>query len=86
MAWVYILYSTRLDRYYVGSTPNIEQRVREHNRGMTPSTSTGHPWSCVFTHQTENLIEARRVEYRIKKWKSRSLIERVVQDQILRIG
>ena len=86
MPWLYILYSKKLDRYYVGSTPHIEQRINEHNKGVTPSTSTGRPWICVFTHDTKDLIDARRLEYRIKKWKSRKIIERIISEQKLNTG
>ncbi|WP_131838622.1 GIY-YIG nuclease family protein [Acetobacteroides hydrogenigenes] len=31
--WVYILYSAKLDRYYIGSTNNLARRLAEHERG-----------------------------------------------------
>lgn len=30
MATVYILYSKRMDKYYIGSCLNIEERLQEH--------------------------------------------------------
>ncbi|WP_460318640.1 GIY-YIG nuclease family protein, partial [Algoriphagus taiwanensis] len=29
--WVYILYSERLDKYYVGQTSDLVKRVERHN-------------------------------------------------------
>lgn len=83
MAYLYILYSAKRDRYYIGSTPDIERRVKQHNQGKTISTKVGIPWKLVFTHTTESLIEARRLEYRLKSWKDRHMIDRIVLDQKL---
>jgi putative endonuclease len=30
---VYILYSVKLDRFYIGTTENIARRIIEHNTG-----------------------------------------------------
>ncbi|WP_221262187.1 GIY-YIG nuclease family protein [Mucilaginibacter sp. AK015] len=38
----YILYSILLDTYYVGSTSNLDERVKKHNtnhKGFTGKTS-----------------------------------------------
>ncbi len=34
MHYVYILYSLKADRYYIGETSNIEQRLQQHNEGV----------------------------------------------------
>ena len=41
---VYILYSSSLDKYYVGSTGNFVKRIVEHNSGKGNFTSKGIPW------------------------------------------
>jgi hypothetical protein len=46
--FVYILYSEKLDRYYIGSTGNPEDRLRKHNRSKNGFTSTGKPWKLVY--------------------------------------
>ncbi|MBP5135682.1 MAG: GIY-YIG nuclease family protein [Paludibacteraceae bacterium] len=43
--YVYILYSAKLDRYYVGSTDNIIRRLGEHNRKKGKYTDVGIPWA-----------------------------------------
>ncbi len=86
MAHVYILYSQLKDRYYIGSTHDIRIRLLEHNSGMTPSTKDGRPWVCVFVHETQTLKKSRELEFRIKSWKDRKLIERIIQEGVLRIS
>jgi len=34
----YILYSDKSDRYYVGSTGNLEDRLKRHNTGRSTFT------------------------------------------------
>ena len=41
---VYILYSKTLDRFYVGFTTNLTNRLAEHNAGESAYTSGGIPW------------------------------------------
>ncbi|MBN1924371.1 MAG: GIY-YIG nuclease family protein [Prolixibacteraceae bacterium] len=48
MFTVYILYSSKIDRYYVGHTNNIERRITEHNRKKGKYTDRGIPWEIVY--------------------------------------
>jgi putative endonuclease len=47
-AYCYILYSPKLNKYYVGSTTDIKRRLEEHNRGKEKFTRTGIPWTPVY--------------------------------------
>ena len=73
--YCYILYSQKLNKYYVGSTTDIERRLEEHNRGKENFTRTGTPWILVYKETFENLQEARSREHYIKKQKSRKYME-----------
>ncbi len=43
--YVYILQSTRIpDRFYVGSTDDLKERLGRHNSGSVPSTAPARPW------------------------------------------
>jgi hypothetical protein len=39
MFYLYIIYSSKLDRYYVGYTADIEVRIVQHNSGLSSFTS-----------------------------------------------
>ena len=71
----YILYSADFDRYYVGSTENIESRLTRHNNGMVISTKKYVPWKLVYTESFETRSEAFKRELQIKGKKSRKYIE-----------
>ena len=43
--YIYILQSKiNTDRFYVGFTENIENRLKDHNLGKNPYTSKYKPW------------------------------------------
>ena len=74
----YILYSEKLNKYYVGSTTDIQRRLEEHNRGKEKFTSTGVPWKLVYKEIFQELKQARQRELHIKKMKSRKYIESLI--------
>ncbi|HEY4526220.1 MAG TPA: GIY-YIG nuclease family protein, partial [Candidatus Paceibacterota bacterium] len=84
MAWVYILESLDDGRYYIGSTADIEQRLRHHMCGATPSTSRMGTLKEVFRQEFEDLPTARKIEKRLKNLKRKDYIKRVVEDGYLR--
>jgi putative endonuclease len=77
--FVYILYSTRIDRYYTGYCEDISRRLEKHNFRSTNSTKSGIPWKLVYTEQYETKTEAIIRENQIKKMKSRKFIEDLIQ-------
>ena len=77
-ACVYILFSQFLNKYYVGSTPDIDRRLAEHNRGKEKFTKTGTPWLLVYEEMFIDLKEARTRETYIKRQKSRKYIESLI--------
>ena len=78
MANLYILYSIKLDKYYIGACLNLERRLYEHNIGHSKFTKTGIPWSIVHIEYFDSLILAKKRELAIKKMKSRRYIEEII--------
>ena len=79
MAWVYILYSKKIDKYYVGACTYLDRRFYEHNLGRSKFTSTGIPWELVYTEEWEDLVLAKQRELKIKKMKSRIYIQELIR-------
>ena len=75
---MYILFSKKLNKYYVGACINLSRRIYEHNIGHSKFTSTGTPWELVYKESYEDLIQAKRRELQIKKMKSRKYIESLI--------
>jgi putative endonuclease len=75
MWFLYILYSSKRDKFYIGSTNDLQRRLNEHNNSHTPSTRGGEPWNLVYHEEFENKPDARKRERAIKAKKSRTYIE-----------
>ena len=75
MYTVYIIYSEKFDRNYIGQTDNIDIRLERHNSGTVKSTKAYTPWKIVHTEEFSTRSEAVRREHEIKKKKSRKYIE-----------
>ncbi len=78
MPFTYILYSQKLNKYYVGACIDMDRRLYEHNIGHSKFTSTGVPWQLKYTEMFETLAEAKKRELQIKKMKSRKYIEELI--------
>ena len=85
MAWVYILQSLSNNRYYIGSTDNLDRRIQEHNRGKSKATKGIRPLKLVFSQKFPSLQQARKVEHQLKRLKSRVIIEKIIKEGIIRI-
>ena len=78
MPYTYILYSEKLNKYYVGACTDLHRRLLEHNSGHTKFTSTGIPWKIVYKEEFSTLSEAKKRETNIKRMKSRKYIEYLI--------
>ncbi|MBU1033051.1 MAG: GIY-YIG nuclease family protein [Patescibacteria group bacterium] len=81
MATVYILKDLN-DKIYVGSTTNIERRISEHERGHTATTRRLNDPKIAWKQDFPTLEQARKIERKIKKWKSRKMIELLINGTI----
>ncbi|MEB2775744.1 GIY-YIG nuclease family protein [Algoriphagus sp. D3-2-R+10] len=81
MYFVYILYSSKTDKFYTGSTDRLEARLKHHNSGSTPSTKSGAPhWVLKYSESLPDRKSALRRELEIKKKKSRIYIEWLISE------
>jgi putative endonuclease len=81
--YVYILYSAKTDRYYVGSTGNIEDRLTRHNQGRSKATKGGTPWILKYKASFSTRSLAYQQEMSIKAKKSRTYIETLISSVIV---
>jgi len=84
MAWVYIL-QTKAGKYYVGSTTNIEERLKHHIGGHTPSTKSLGVEKLLLKQEYKTLLEARSVEQKIKNLKRKDYVDKMLQDGYIKI-
>jgi len=75
MFHVYIIYSKKLDRYYVGYSIDLDKRLNEHNSGISTFTAKAADWELMYSKKFETRELAHKRESEIKKKKSRKYIE-----------
>ncbi|GAB6283792.1 MAG: hypothetical protein STSR0008_26260 [Ignavibacterium sp.] len=76
--FTYILYSLKIDKFYVGSTNDIHWRLERHNLGWGKFTKKGIPWQLMYYEEFESKSDALKRENEIKNKKSRKFIEKLI--------
>jgi len=79
---VYILQSKKNNRFYIGSTNNLERRFEQHNKGLVTSTKNIRPLELKAVIPCDTIEEARIYEHRLKDYKSRKIVEKVVKSKV----
>ena len=83
MYYVYILRSETTNTFYIGCTDNIDRRIKEHNAGLSKYTKAKRPWIIEYKEEYNTLSEARSRERKIKSWKKREAIKKLIHGPIV---
>ena len=86
--YIYILYSEKANKYYIGHTSDVNRRLFEHNNPekSTKFTAKYLPWTLVTGFLVSQYRgQAIAVERFIKKQKSRNFILKIIQNSSNRI-
>ena len=76
MHFVYIIQSISTNRFYIGETKNLSDRLQRHNQNRSKATKNRGPWKVVIVCAMKNKSEAVKLERRLKALKnSRKAIE-----------
>lgn len=86
MTWVYILKSEKTARYYIGSSHDVDNRLKEHNSGKTISLKSQRPLKLVFKKLFPTNVDAVRMENKLKKCKNKKIIDLIVKEQTIKMG
>jgi len=70
MFTVYILKSTKLEKYYIGQTEDLSKRLDWHNSLRARWTKRYQPWVLVHTEKFENRSGAIKRERELKSLKN----------------
>lgn len=76
--YTYILYSSIKDKFYIGHTENVQNRLLQHNTRNNLGTND---WTVVYTETYDNRSDAMKREKEIKNKKSRKYIEWLIQEK-----
>ena len=79
--FVYIIYSESIDKYYVGKTKSVQNRLKFHNSKLNKIwTKKGKPWILKTSFEFENSNLSSFAERFIKRQKSKIFIEKIINE------
>ncbi len=67
--FVYILKSTKDNKFYIGQTNNLEKRLLRHNSGKVTATKNRRPFILVYKEEYKSRAEAMQREKYLKSLK-----------------
>ena len=82
---MYILQSLKNDGYYIGSTTNLQRRLKQHHLGNVKATKNIRPLKLVFKQDYPDIGTTRKIELRLKKFKRRDFLEKIIREGKIRM-
>ena len=77
--YCYILFSEKLNKFYIGSTQDLDNRLYRHNNSAGSTyTKKVKDWKLMYFETFETRSEAIMRENQIKRKKSRKYIEWII--------
>lgn len=84
--YTYILWSDKLQSFYIGASCDMDRRLRDHNSGNNRSTKSGIPWQLVWKTAKPSKPEAVSLEKKLKNLRSqdriRAFTEKYAEDKV----
>ncbi len=84
--YVYVLFSIKDKKLYVGYTQNIQKRFSEHVQGKVPSTWNRQPLELIYYEVYTNPAEAKRREKYLKGGNGRAQLKRQLYLTLKKLG
>ena len=79
MCITYILFSSQLNKYYIGHTCDLmNERMRKHLSDHKGFTARAKDWAIVYKENFPDKSSAYRRELEIKGWKSTKKIKELI--------
>ena len=80
--FLYIIYSKSIDKYYVGESATVENRLELHNKHhfKTNFSKAASDWELKLSHSCHYKRDALFLERFIKRMKSRKFILKVIEN------
>lgn len=78
MFTVYVLWSKKLSKRYIGSTQDFETRLQQHNKGESQFTKGGIPWMLIYREEFADVSSARKRERFLKSGVGRKWLDELL--------
>jgi putative endonuclease len=83
---VYVLFSKKDFLLYIGLTANIDERLKNHNKGLTKSTAPRRPLELIFCEFYLFEADARRREMYFKTSAGKKALKLMLGSTLLKLG
>ena len=82
MHYLYILYSSSSQKFYIGETNDVAERILKHRNHFYSNSFTkiANDWEIVLTFMCNNKEEALYLESFIKRMKSKTFNNKIIED------
>ena len=82
MYYVYILYSKKYNRFYLGQTNSLRLRIDKHNAAQVKSTKAYIPWQLKYCEIFESRSQAMQREKFLKKQRNKDFYWTLINSQL----
>ncbi len=82
MYYVYVLYSRKISKFYIGYTKDLNNRIEHHNLGLDRWSERGIPWKLVYFEKYENKQDALRREKFLKTGKGSKFVKARIAKEV----
>lgn len=84
--FVYILFSTKDKKLYIGYSTNLEQRIIEHNAGRVTSTKNRKPLMLIYNEVFIDKDDARARERFLKSGFGREQMKKALKSTLFKLN
>lgn len=81
MNYVYAIYNKKHDKFYIGQTREINDRLKLHNDGTFKGSYTSRfdgEWLLIYKEELPDRVSALKREKQLKSYKGREFIKKYI--------
>lgn len=82
---VYVLFSLKDKKLYIGYTTNLENRLIEHNSGRVTSTKKRRPFQLIYHEMFTNKDDAKAREVFLKSGFGRDQLKKALKQTLTKL-
>ena len=86
MFYTYVLESIKNNSLYIGYSPDLKRRVKEHNLGLNFSTKRYVPWRLMYYEACVEESDAKRREVYLKTSQGGRMLKKRIGDYLYKQG
>lgn len=86
MHYVYIIYSKKLNKKYIGYTKDLKDRLIHHNSDRSNYTSKGVQWELLYYEVFKSEKDARQEELFLKTGRGRERLKFLLKNTMKKFG